>query len=176
MSAPSINLDFVGRRAPLTLLSSALLLLGVAAAAGTWLEYRHLESRRAGLELRLEAAQRRVQRDPAAELRTAGFSAEAGRVAQELGTPWTRLLAELEAASRESTGSVAVLSIEPDHAKHNVHITGESRDLPLVLAYLQRLQTSSLLRYPMLDSHDVKTDDPQHPVRFAMTAEWRELP
>jgi hypothetical protein len=45
-----------------------------------------------------------------------------------------------------------------------------------VLAYVQRLQTSTLLRYPMLDSHDVKTDDPQRPVRFAMTAEWRELP
>jgi len=176
MSAPVVNLDFVGRRAPLTLLSGVLLLLGVAAAAGTWLEYRHLESRRAGLELRLDAAQRRLHRDPAADLRTAGLSAEAGRIAQELGTPWTKLLAELEAASRESTGQIAVLSIEPDHEKHNVHITGESRDLPLALAYVQRLQTSPLLRYPMLDSHEVKSDDAQHPVRFAMTAEWRELP
>ena len=176
MSAPIVNLDFVGRRAPLTLLSGVLLLLGVGAAAGTWLEYRHLESRRAGLELKLDAAQRRLHRDPAADLRTAGLSAEAGRIAQELGTPWTKLLAELEAASRESTGQIAVLSIEPDHEKHNVHITGESRDLPLALAYVQRLQGSPLLRYPMLDSHEVKSDDAQHPVRFAMTAEWRELP
>jgi hypothetical protein len=176
MSAPSVNLDFVSRRAPLTIVSGVLLLLGVAAAAATWLEYQHLESRRAGLELKLDAAQRRVHRDPAADLRAAGLSAEASRVAQELGTPWTKLLAELEAASRDSTGQIAVLSIEPDHAKHNVHISGESRDLPLVLAYVQRLQTSTLLRYPMLDSHDLKTDDPQHPVRFAMTAEWRELP
>ena len=38
MSAPVVNLDFVGRRAPLTLLSGVLLLLGVAAAAGTWLD------------------------------------------------------------------------------------------------------------------------------------------
>jgi len=176
MSAPIVNLDFVSRRVPLTLLSGVLLLLGVVAAAGTWLEYRHLASRRAGLELKLDAAQRRVQRDPAADLRTAGLSAEAGHIAQELGTPWTKLLTELEAASRDSTGSVAVLSIEPDHEKHNVHITGESRDLPLALAYVQRLQTSPLLRYPMLDSHEVKSDDAQHPVRFAMTAEWRELP
>ena len=176
MSAPIVSLDFVSRRAPLTLLSGMLLLLGVVAAAATWLEYRQLESRRAGLELRLDAAQRRLHRDPAADLRTAGLSAEAGRIAQELGTPWTKLLAELEAASRESTGQIAVLSIEPDHEKHNVHITGESRDLPLALAYVQRLQGSPLLRYPMLDSHEVKSDDAQHPVRFAMTAEWRELP
>jgi len=57
-----------------------------------------------------------------------------------------------------------------------VRITGESRDLPLVLAYVQRLQSSAMLRYPMLDTHDVKIDDPQRPIRFALTAEWRELP
>ncbi len=57
-----------------------------------------------------------------------------------------------------------------------MHITGEAKDLPLALAYVQRLQSSSLLRYPMLDSHELKADDPQRPVRFAMTAEWREAP
>jgi hypothetical protein len=176
MSAPPVNLDFVRRRAPLTLGSGVLLLLGVAAAGAALLEYRHLESRRAGLELKLDAAARGSHRDPALDLRAAGLSEAAGRLAQELGTPWTRLLAELEAASADSAGKIAVLSIEPDHTKHNVHITGESRDLPLVLGYVQRLQASTLLRYPMLESHDVKTDDPQHPVRFAMTAEWRELP
>jgi len=28
----------------------------------------------------------------------------------------------------------------------------------------------------MLDTHDVKIDDPQRPIRFALTAEWREAP
>lgn len=176
MSAPSIQLDFVARRAPVSILSGLLLLLGVSAVAASYLGYRHVESRRAGLELKLDETLRRAHRDPAADLRVAGMSAEAGRVAQELGTPWTELLAELEAASRDTDGQVAVLSIEPDHAKRLVHLTGESRDLPAVLVYVERLQKSQLLRYPMLDSHDVKTDDPQRPVRFAMTAEWREAP
>lgn len=176
MSAPPVQLDFVRQRAPLTTVGAVLLLLGLGAAATAYLEYRHLEGRRAGLELKLEAALRSSHRDPALDARAAGLTAEAGRVAQELGTPWTKLLAELEAASRDSTGAVALLSIEPDHAKRVVHITGESRDLPLVLAYLGRLQGSTLLRYPMLDSHDVKTDDAQRPVRFAMSAEWREAP
>jgi hypothetical protein len=175
MSAPSIQLDFVARRAPVSLLSGVLLLLGVSAVAGAYLGYRHLESRRAGLELKLDEALRRTHRDPATDQRTAGMSAEAGRVAQELSTPWTELLAELESASGDSANQVAVLSIEPDHAKRLVHITGESRDLPTALAYVQRLQKSTLLRYPMLDSHDLKTDDPQHPVRFALSAEWRAL-
>jgi hypothetical protein len=176
MSAPLVSVDFVHRRSRPTLAGALLLLLGVSAAASAWLEYRFIETRRAGLELKLQAAARHVQHQPGLDLRTAGLTEEAGRVAAELGTPWTKLLTELEAASRDSTGQVAVLSIEPDHDKHNVHITGESRDLPLALAYVQRLQTSALLRYPMLDSHEVKTDDAQRPVRFAMTAEWRELP
>jgi hypothetical protein len=176
MSAPPIDIDFVGRRAPLTLASGVLLALGMAAAAGAYLEYRQLDSRRAGLELKLDAALRSNHRDPALEARAAGLNEQAGRLAVELGTPWTRLLAELEAASRDSSAQIALLSVEPDHSKHDVHVTGESRDLPLALAYVQRLQASAVLRYPMLDSHDVKTDDPQRPVRFALTAEWRELP
>ncbi len=173
MNAPRIELDFVARRRPVTLASAALLLLGAGAATASYVEYRHLEGRRAALELKLDAALRSAHRDPTTDLRAQGLSVEAGRIAQELGTPWTALLAELEAASGDSGNQVAVLSIEPDHAKRLVHITGESRDLPTALAYVQRLQKSALLRYPMLDSHDLKTDDAQHPVRFALSAEWR---
>lgn len=176
MSAPLVSVDFVRRGSRLTLAGALLLLLGVSAAAAAWLEYRVIETRRAGLELKLQSVVRRGQHQPALDMRAAGLTEEAGRVAAELGTPWTKLLTELEAASHEVAGQIAVLSIEPDHEKHSVHITGESRDLPLALAYVQRLQTSALLRYPMLDSHEVKTDDAQRPVRFAMTAEWRELP
>ena len=57
-----------------------------------------------------------------------------------------------------------------------MHVTGESHDLTHVLAYVGRLQTSALLRYPMIDSHELRTDDPQHPVRFALSAEWRQQP
>jgi len=29
--------------------------------------------------------------------------------------------------------------------------------------------------YPMLDRHEVRADDPQHPVRFELTGVWRDL-
>jgi hypothetical protein len=176
MNAPLVSVDFVAQRPRLTLTGAALLVLGVGAAVATYAEYHFMQARRAGLEVKLEAALRRNLPPAGRDARSPGYEEAAGRMAQELGTPWTRLLAELEAASRDSTGEVAVLSIEPDHGKRNVHITGETRDLPRALAYVQRLQASTLLRYPMLDSHEVKTDDAQRPVRFAMTAEWRELP
>jgi hypothetical protein len=174
MSAPVVTVDFANRRSPVTLVGALLLLLGASAAAATYAEYRFLQARRAGLELKLEAATRRNHHEPGLDARAAGFAEAAGRMAEQLGTPWTQLLTELEGASRDSSGQIAVLSIDPDPAKHIVHITGESKDLPLALAYVQRLQGSTLLRYPMLDSHEVKADDSQRPVRFAMTAEWRE--
>lgn len=176
MNAPLVSVDFVAQRPRLNLVGAVLLLLGLGAAGAAYAEYHFLQARRAGLELKLEAALRRNPPQAGLSERRAQDAEAAGRVAQELGTPWTKLLAELEAASSDSTGDVAVLSIEPDHTKGNVHITGESRDLPRALAYVQRLQASTLLRYPMLDSHELKTDDAQHPVRFAMSAEWRDAP
>ena len=177
MRAPApVLLDFASARPRITLVGAALLVLGISVAAGAYAEYRLLLARRAGLELKLEAANRHNRHDQLADARAVGFAEAAARMAAELGTPWTKLLAELEGASSDTTGQVAVLSVEPDPAKHNVHITGEAKDLPLALAYVERLQASSLLRYPMLDSHEVKADDAQRPVRFAMTAEWKEAP
>ena len=174
MRAPVVALNFAARRAHVTPLGAVLLLLGASAAIGSYAEYRLLQERRAGLELKLAAETRRHRPDPSLDARAAGFAQVAGHTVAELGTPWTKLLAELEGAARDAAGKVALLSVEPDHEKHTVHVTGESGDLPLALAYIARLQASTLLRYPMLDSHELKTDDAQRPVRFALTAEWRE--
>jgi hypothetical protein len=175
MSAPPlITVDFSGRRRPLTLAGSLLLVAGALATAAACVEYRRLDASRAGLELKLAEVNRRTHRDPAQDARNAGLTDEAGHIAQQLGTPWTHLLAELEAASHDSASDIALLSVEPDEAKHLVRVTGESRDLARVLAYLERLQSSALLRYPMLESHELRTDDPQRPVRFALSAEWRQ--
>jgi hypothetical protein len=175
MSAPLlISVDFSGRRAPPTLAAALLLVVGVLGTAAACIEYRQLEASRAGLELKLAAVNHRNHRDPAQDARNASLTQEAAKIAQELATPWTPLLAELETASHDSASDIALLSVEPDESKHIVRVTGESRDLPRVLAYVARLQTSALLRYPMLENHEVRSDDPQRPVRFAVSAEWRQ--
>jgi len=176
MKAPRVTVDFVGRRAALTPAGALLLLLAAGAAGGVFLEYRSIETRRAALEIKLDAAMRRAERTPSDDAHAAGMMAEAGRIASELGAPWTGLLAELELASHDSAENVALLSVEPDSGKHRVHITAESRDLPTALAYLKRLQASRLLRFPMLDSHDVRPDVPERPVLFALTADWVVTP
>jgi len=173
---PLIGVDFARQPRRVSLAGALLLLAGAGAMASAGVEYGRIKSHVAGLELKLQAVRRRTQPDPAQEMRNVALNEEAGHIAQELGIPWTRLLAELEEASHDAADAISLLSIEPDHAKHTVLITGESRDLPGALAYVERLQKSSLLRYPMLESHDVRSDDPQHPVRFAIGAEWRQQP
>jgi hypothetical protein len=173
----AIQLDFAGPRRGLSLAGGLLLALGAAAAVTVLLEYRAITSHRAGLELRLAAVTRAQNpapsRDAAADTRIA---VSAQQAALDLATPWTLLLSELEQASKDAQGQVALLGVEPDHAKHNVRVSAEARTLALALAYVQRLQSSRSLEYPMLDRHEIRADDAQHPVRFELTGEWRDLP
>ena len=176
MSGPVITLDFAAPRVRTTLTGVILLVVGVLALAAAGFEYYSLNARRAGLELRLAASRLQSRPDPGSDAHNARAIDEAVGVATELGTPWTAMLADLELASRDSQGRVAVLAIEPDHDKHRVRISGESADLTQALEYLTRLQTASTLQFPMLDSHEMVARDKEHPVRFTLTADWRALP
>jgi hypothetical protein len=176
MKAPAVRLDFAAPRVRTTLPGVLLLVVGIGAITATYLEYRAVEARKAGLELRLAASVRHSTPDPASGARALRSNEDAGKIVGELGRPWTAVLSDLEVASRDSGGAIAVLSVEPDPDKRRVRIDGESKDLGAALVYLAKLQASSTLSYPMLDSHEVKADDKDHPVRFAMTAQWRELP
>jgi hypothetical protein len=174
----AIQLDFAGGGRGLSLAGGLLLALGVMAAAVVLFEYRVIGAHRAGLEVRLAAITR--AKAPAPSQRDAALDARAEMSAQQaaldLATPWTLLLSELELASKDAQGQVALLGVEPDHAKHNVRVSAEARTLALALAYVQRLQSSRSLQYPMLDRHEIRADDAQHPVRFELTGEWRDLP
>jgi hypothetical protein len=175
---PPIQFDFAGRGRRVSALGGLLLVLGVMASIGVLLEYRAIGERRAGLELKLAALTRvnspvMSSSEAAADSRVA---VSAQQAVQDLSTPWTQLLAELEQASKDTQGQVALLGVEPDHAKHNVRVTAEARTLALAFAYVQRLQASRSLQYPMLDRHEIRADDAHHPVRFDLTGTWRDIP
>jgi hypothetical protein len=171
MSAPRrLRLDFVApvHEAPAT--GWALGLLGVAAAIAVGLAFNAqlLERNRLDAELGAVAQPRRTVSPAAAKLAEEGAAIE-----RELAVPWTALLAELESASHDEGSTIALLQVEPDAAKHIVKITAEARSLPDALGYLERLQQSKMLRYPMLESHERKKDDAEHPFRIKLAAEWR---
>jgi hypothetical protein len=175
MNAPPVLIDFTARRRT-NLWGVLLLTLGFGAAGIATLEYRAASARREGLEARLAAAVHRSEREPQNRARIERLNVAADALARELTIPWTQMLSELELASQDMRDSVAVLSVEPDHEKHLVNIRAESKDLAGAIAYLERLSRSRSLRYPMLSRHEVVADSNEHPVRFDLTADWREQP
>jgi hypothetical protein len=174
MSAPRLELDFAGSRSRGGPLGVAIAVLGALSLTAVLVHQHTLSAQRAGLELRRAAIARTLHRGQGADA-VAGLSAQnAEKTVRELGTPWSQLLAELETASGDNAGNVAVLAIEPDHAKHRVKVTAEARTLELALAYVQRLRKTAVLHYPMLDSHELRADDKDHPVRFQISADWSD--
>ncbi len=166
-----VRLDLVApvHRAPRT--GAALLALGLAAALSVGIAFERTLAERARLDAELGARAQPRSHPPSPE--TLKLAAEAATVERELGVPWTRLLAELEAASHDSASTVSLLQVEPDFAKQRVRITAEVRGLNDAIAYLRRLQKSPALRNPMLESHERRKDDPEHPLRIRLSAEWR---
>lgn len=171
---PIIPLDFAARRGRPTLLGSLILAAGLLSLGTALIAYHGAGLKKAGLELKLAAASRSAHRAPSDPAAAARLTSAAAGVVRELGAPWTAMLSDLEAASAGSKDDLAVLAVEPDHDKHRVRISGESKNLGVALAYLERLQKSSSLVHPMLDSHEIVADDNEHPVRFALTADWRD--
>jgi hypothetical protein len=170
-SARPVRLDFVARvhRAPV---AGALLCLGgLSAAVALGLSFQRELAERNRLDAALGAAAPPTRhRAPTPE--SLKMAAEAATMERELDVPWTRLLAELEDAAHDSAATVALLMVEPDPGKQQVRIRAEVRALPDALAYVKRLQKSAVLLHPMLESHERRNDDPEHPLRVQLSAEW----
>ncbi len=166
-----VRLVFVARVHDAPRAGLALLVMGVAAAFTVGIAFDRDLAERDRLEAAAAATAPPPHRAPTPEsLRSAS---DAATIERELGVPWTRLLAELEDASHDCASTVSLLEVAPDPGKQRVEITAEVRALEDALGYLRRLQKSAVLRHPMLESHERRKDDPEHPLRIQLSAEWR---
>jgi hypothetical protein len=166
-----IELDFT-QRTKRNRYGLALLAIGVVGLVGVMSDYRDIAGQAEEIDWRLANVRgsTKVRAPDAATLRA---DQEATQAVADLRTPWSALLEELERAGADSDGSIALLDVEPDREKHEVRILAEAPTLNAALAYVRRLQESQALRYPMLESHEIRQKDPQRPVRFQIRADWR---
>jgi hypothetical protein len=171
MKTPArVRLDFVAPVHQAPALGAALCVAGVAFAVFVGVSFATTLGERSRLDAALGALAPAVK----AQGPAAGRSAEENAtIERELSVPWSKLLGELESASHDIQFGVALLEVEPDPSKKQVRITAEAKSLPAALAYLERLQKSRVLKYPMLESHERQKDDPEHPIRIKLAAEWR---
>lgn len=129
---------------------------------------------------RARAELARLRQPPAASARVPAGEAElqqaeqaATRVAQDIRRPWEALFVAVEAARDED---IALLTFNPDAARGSLRISGEARRREAVLAYMDRLGRGGVLGNVVLVEDQVQQQDPEKPVRFTLSAEWRESP
>jgi hypothetical protein len=163
-----IELDFV-RRAPRSRWAGRLLLaiaLGVTGdMAFTFAQLDRAVKANEALVARAQPRKAIAQASPE-EVALARDTVE------RLGLPWTKLFAALESAANDQ---VALLAIEPDTKTGTVKITGDSKDYLAALGYVLNLSQAEALSNVQLVRHEVKQNDPQRPVAFAISAAWNEV-
>ncbi|UBM27523.1 pilus assembly protein [Pseudomonas sp. p1(2021b)] len=155
----------------------ASLALGCTVLAALLLVQQQLEGERQDLEGRVHRLEQQLGRRPqdsasqgsTASREQAEQLAQMRSVSQQLQRPWQQLFAMLEAQPQED---VALLTLTPDARKGQVRIAAEARNLEAMLQYHQRLERSEALRDVSLLNHEVVSGQPEHPVRFNLTATW----
>ena len=163
-----LGLDFVHRpRSPWP--ARLLLAVALAVSLDMALSYKSLSSAVALGEARLAKAQPRSA--PGRKVSAEELAAVRETV-DRLATPWDRLFAALESAASDQ---VALLGIQPDPKAGTVVISGDSKDYLAALSYVLNLSRAEDLDRVQLVRHEVKANDPQSPVAFAVSAGWRQV-
>jgi hypothetical protein len=173
-----MNIDFVRGPTPIGLSGLVLAIAGLCAAA--WVGNTYVTQAQ-----ELDAWDKKMHEIKKMSRRASGVIAESPRDSRELqqeariantvlhqmSVPWDTLFREIESNTDES---VALLSVQPDLQNQMVRITGEAKNLTLLLDYIRRLGTARALSNVYLTGHEVKTQDAQRPVLFSLVAVWTE--
>jgi len=164
-----LGLDFV-RRARSPWPGRVLLAVALGLALDMALSYKDLRASVALSEAKLAKTQPRDA--PRPNKVSAEEIAAVRDTVNRLGMPWERLFAALESAASDQ---VALLGIEPDTKAGTVVISGDSKDYLATLSYVLNLSRDQALSHVQLVRHEVKAEDPQAPVAFAVSAGWNEV-
>jgi Fimbrial assembly protein (PilN) len=163
-----IELDFIRRGPRSPWAGRVLLAVALGMTLDMALSYAQLERAMNANEAIVARAQPRKH--------TSAPSAEEAALARDtvarLALPWAKLFAALEAAGNDQ---VALLAIEPDTKTGTVKISGDSKDYLAALTYVLNLSQADALSHVQLVRHEVKQNDPQHPVAFSVSAAWNEV-
>jgi hypothetical protein len=153
----------------------ALLMFGVAGAGVIGAQYSEMvhaaSQAENGIREHGAAARRKpvVSNSPADVEKTAGEVKRAREIMLQLDMPWNDLFTSVEGVQAPD---VALLHIESDVEKQHVKISAEAKNLGAMLDYLRDMESRSTFADVYLQSHQIQQQDPQHPVRFVLTATW----
>ena len=149
-----------------------LLVTGMALLLEMGITYDRLHNDRAAMDRQIKTSGIRMDngsRVPSAGQFTDKDFAEARQIIGRLSTPWNLFFVGMESVGN---ANVAILSIAPDMQTGLLRIEGEAKDYAAVLTLIAQLRTTKPFSDVYLINHDIKRDDPQHPVSFALSLRW----
>jgi Tfp pilus assembly protein PilN len=149
------------------LLVSGLLLADYVSVVAETDELEHEVSR-----LRKEADQARRMAGEDGALLTHGGKRQVADDQASSGhevAQWESLFNSLESAADES---VTLLALNTGTTE--IQISGEAKNIAAAMDYVKRLQPATVFSNPHLTQSEVVQEHPQHPVRFALAASWKE--
>jgi Tfp pilus assembly protein PilN len=177
MGLPALALDFKHTPRRGMWLGILLLVIGAAAMAQVMYTEHMLSESIATAQRRQDSLSQRSAIQPAPQqlddpTRQQAIQ-QANVILQQLALPWNTLFQALESTHEKD---IALLTIQPDANKHSVRIGGEAKSLDVLLTYITQLEHSGVLNQVYLTSHEVRVEDAEKPVRFALVAHWVAQP
>lgn len=148
-----------------------LLLTGLALLIEMGVSYDRLQNDREAMNQEIKRSHLRLdskKNTPNYQFTEKDFE-EARQIINRLSTPWNSIFVGLESVKNSN---VAILSIQPDMKTGLLQIEGEAKDYAAVLTLVAQLRVSKPFSDVFLLRHEIKRDDPQHPVSFALSTRW----
>ncbi len=155
--------------APSRMAGWLLLLTGLALLVELGVSYDRLQNDREAMNEEIRTSHVRLdENQPDYQFTDKDF--EDGRqIINRLATPWDAFFVGLESIKNSN---VAILSIQPDMQSGLLQIEGEAKDYAAVLTLIAQLRVTKPFSDVFLLRHEIKRDDPQHPVTFALSMHW----
>lgn len=100
-----------------------------------------------------------------------GQAAVVNAAVMQLNLPWQMLKDAIQATS---SVKVALLALDPDARKRTLRITAETKTTDDMIGYIELVKAQDCFAAVTLTRHEINEQDPNHPVRFQLDAQWRQ--
>jgi Tfp pilus assembly protein PilN len=150
-----------------------LCFLGLLAAGWAWSDYQAANE---DLEKAQRLQQRQIRSVAGALQSRVPASDKNSTIEQsmaQLSLPWNEVLGEIE---RRTGSSIALLNIEAQGVSRKLRLTGETKSMDEVAAYLKRLRGSTLISSANLVHHEQRQAGSVNLLRFVVEASWSTAP
>lgn len=149
-----------------------LLIVGIALLFEMGMSYDRLQKKRAVMSHEVQTSKPHLdiaRKEPSKRQFSDRDFVAALKIIKRLSIPWDTFFVGLESVNPDN---VAILSIEPDMQTGLLRMDGEAKDYAAMLTLIAQMRESKTFADVFLLHHEIKRDDPQHPVGFTLSMRW----